>query len=60
MNIIQELRKEFPRYKFNLHDDGVVVTFHGGHKYVMTIDESKRLLDELKTCFSPAQNQRVR
>lgn len=47
MNIIKELRKAYPRYGFTLHDDGVIVTLRGGHKYLMTLEESRQLLAEI-------------
>lgn len=48
MNIIQELRKNYKQYGFNLHDDGVIVSMRGGHKYIMTLDEARRLLAEIE------------
>lgn len=48
MNIIQELRKNYKQYGFHLHDDGVIVTMRGGHKYIMTLDEARRLLSEIE------------
>lgn len=48
MNIIQELRKNYKQYGFNLHDDGVIVSMRGGHKYIMTLDEARALLKEIE------------
>ena len=60
MNIIKELRAAYPRYGFSLHDDGVIVTMRGGHKYVMTIEEARQLLQEINQNLSNYISQKNR
>lgn len=57
MNIIQELRKNYKQYGFHLHDDGVIVSLRGGHKYIMTLEEARRLLSEIESILGK-QNKR--
>ena len=60
MNIIKELRAAYPRYGFSLHDDGVIVTMRGGHKYVMTIEEARQLLQEINAHLNESIRQQGR
>ena len=60
MNIIKELRAAYPRYGFSLHDDGVIVTLRGGHKYLMTLEESRQLLQEINVHLNGNTRQQGR
>jgi len=48
MNLLKELRKTCPRYGFSLQCGEIIVSFRGGHKYSMTLEESERFLAEMK------------
>lgn len=60
MNLIKELRKAYPRQGFALHDDGVTVTMRGGHKYLMTIEEAERFLNDLKAHLEECAKRKER
>ena len=60
MNVIKELRKAYPRYGFTLHDDGVIVSLRGGHKYLMTLEESRQLLAEINAHLNESIRQQGR
>lgn len=60
MNIIKELRAAYPKYGFSLHDDGVIVTLRGGHKYLMTLEESRQLLQEINAHLNGNTRQQGR
>lgn len=58
MNIIEELRQLYPKFGFNLHDDGVIVSIRGGYKYVMTISEAKAMVNQIKEIDSKKEMSR--